>query len=59
GIPGEKFVDIYTTHGNQMAASLPSALCHLIHNHDLQRGQLVYLLGTGAGLSAAGMILEY
>ncbi|HAT1773794.1 TPA: beta-ketoacyl-ACP synthase III [Legionella pneumophila] len=59
GIPGEKFVDIYTTHGNQMAASLPSALCHLIHNHNLERGQLVYLLGTGAGLSAAGMILEY
>lgn len=59
GIPSDKFVDIYATHGNQMAASMPSALCHLSHNQNLQRGQLIYLLGTGAGLSAAGMILEY
>ncbi|WP_133127785.1 beta-ketoacyl-ACP synthase III [Legionella nagasakiensis] len=58
-IPQEKFVDIYATHGNQMAASMPSAFYHLVQTKKIQRGQLVYLLGTGAGLSAAGMILEY
>ncbi|AHE67412.1 beta-ketoacyl-ACP synthase III [Legionella oakridgensis] len=58
-ISEEKFVDIYATHGNQMAASIPSAFYHLVQTGKIQRGQLVYLLGTGAGLSAAGMILEY
>lgn len=59
GISKEKFVTIYPTYGNQMAASLPSVFCHLVEEGKLKRGQLVYLLGTGAGLSAAGMILEY
>lgn len=58
-IPQEKLVDIYSTHGNQMAASMPSALAHHLNNHQIQRGQLIYLVGTGAGISAAGMVLEY
>lgn len=58
-IPQEKFVNIYSTHGNQMAASLPSALSNYAQANKIQRGQLIYLLGTGAGLSAAGMILEF
>lgn len=58
-IPTEKFADIYATHGNQMAASIPTALYHLIQTKKLKRGQLVYLLGTGAGISSGGMILEY
>lgn len=59
GIPEEKFVDIYSTHGNQMAASLPTALHHYVQANKIKRGQLVYLLGTGAGISAGGMVLEY
>lgn len=58
-IPTEKIVDIYASHGNQMAASIPSALSHQVHAKKIQRGQLIYLLGTGAGISAAGIILEY
>lgn len=58
-IPVEKMVDIFSTHGNQMAASLPSALSHHVAAKKIQRGQLLCLLGTGAGISAAGMILEY
>lgn len=58
-IPKEKWVDIYATHGNQMAASMPSALAHYINAGKIQRGQLIYILGTGAGISASGMILEY
>ena len=58
-IPSEKLVDIYSTHGNQMAASLPSALAHQVNIKKIQRGQLLYLIGTGAGISAASMILEF
>ncbi|WP_058533065.1 beta-ketoacyl-ACP synthase III [Legionella saoudiensis] len=58
-IPQEKYVSIYPYHGNQIAASIPTALCHLIDSQQLQRGQLVLLLGTGAGLAAGGLILEY
>lgn len=58
-IPQEKFVDIYATHGNQMAASIPTALYDIIENKKLKRGQLIYFLGTGAGISSGGMILEY
>lgn len=57
--PDEKFVDIYATHGNQMAASIPTALYRLMQSNQLKRGQLIYLLGTGAGLSSAGLIMEF
>lgn len=59
GIAPAKFVDIFKSHGNQMAASVPTVLHHLIHQQNIKRGQRIYLLGTGAGISAAGMILEY
>ncbi len=58
-IPKEKLIDIFATHGNQMAASIPTGLYNLMRSKKLKRGQLIYLLGTGAGLSSAGMILEY
>lgn len=58
-IPEAKFVDIYATHGNQMSASIPTALHHLIESKEVQRGQLIYVLGTGAGISSSGMIMEY
>lgn len=58
-IPREKFVDIYATHGNQMAASIPTVLYSLIESKKLQRGQLIYVMGTGAGISSGGMIMEY
>lgn len=57
--PEEKFIDIYATHGNQMAASIPTALYTLMQSNQLKRGQLLYLLGTGAGLSSAGLIMEF
>lgn len=58
-IPTEKFVSIYSNHGNQIAASIPTALCTLIDSKQLHRGQLVLLMGTGAGLAAGGIIMEY
>ncbi|CEG55623.1 beta-ketoacyl-ACP synthase III [Legionella fallonii] len=58
-IPTEKVVDIYATHGNQMAASLPNALSNYVYANKIHRGQLLYLIGTGAGISASGIILEF
>lgn len=58
-IPKEKFVDIYATYGNQMAASMPSAFTHYVREGKIKRGQLIYMIGTGAGISAGGMVLEY
>ncbi|KTD39923.1 beta-ketoacyl-ACP synthase III [Legionella parisiensis] len=58
-IPPEKFVSIYPYHGNQIAASIPTALCTLVDSKQLHRGQLVLLMGTGAGLAAGGLILEF
>lgn len=58
-IPEEKVVDIFAEHGNQMAASMPSAFAHHVNNQKIKRGQLVYLIGTGAGISVAGLIMEY
>ena len=59
GLQGERVVDILAEFGNQVAASLPTALDVAIRDGRIQRGHRVLLLGTGAGLSIGGIILEY
>ena len=59
GIPPEKLMEIYPTHGNQVAASLPTALHEAIIQNKLHRGDTMLLLGTGAGISINGIIMEY
>lgn len=59
GFAPEKVIDVFAHHGNQVAASLPTALDIAIRDQRIQRGQLLMLIGTGAGLSIGGMILEY
>ncbi|WP_019447846.1 beta-ketoacyl-ACP synthase III [Cupriavidus sp. BIS7] len=59
GFRRDKIVDIFAEHGNQVAASLPTALDVAIRDGRIQRGQRLLLLGTGAGLSLGGMVLEY
>ena len=58
-IPQERIVDIFADHGNQIAASLPSALHAAIHTGRLQRGQVVLMVGTAAGVSLGGAVLRY
>ena len=55
----DRLVDIYAAHGNQVGASLPSALHAAIESGRLQRGDHALLLGTGAGISLGGMVLCY
>ena len=59
GFVPEKVIDIFARHGNQVAASLPTALDIAIRDQRIQRGQRLMLMGTGAGLSLGGMVLEY
>lgn len=59
GIPPERLVNIFPDFGNQVAASLPTALHLAIARGQVLRGDRVLLLGTGAGVSIAGMVMVY
>jgi 3-oxoacyl-[acyl-carrier-protein] synthase III len=52
-------VDILRTHGNQVAASLPTALDIAICGGQLQRGQTVLLIGAAAGVTMGGLVLRF
>lgn len=54
-----RMVDVFAGYGNQVAASLPTALHSAIHGHGLKRGGKVLLLGSGAGVTIGGMVLLY
>lgn len=57
GLPEERVVNIYSDHGNQVAASIPTALHELMVSGRAERGQKVMLLGTAAGMSIGGAVL--
>jgi len=59
GIREEKFMSIIEDHGNVIAASLPMALHEAIKQQRVARGDKIMLLGTSAGLSFGGIVLEY
>lgn len=55
----DKWMNIFPYYGNQVGASLPSALHHAIQQEKFNRNDLVYLLGSGAGVTLGGLILRY
>lgn len=57
-MPASKIVNIYATHGNQVAASIPTALHEAISTGRARTGQRLLLMGTAAGLSVGGMVLD-
>lgn len=59
GFDDGRMIDIFAEFGNQVGASLPTALHHAIHQRGLKRGDKVLLLGTGAGVSIGGVVLVY
>jgi len=59
GICRDRVIDIYADHGNQVAASLPSALDAAIASGRLKRGDTALLLGSGAGVSLGGVVMRY
>lgn len=56
-VSAEVLVDIYRYHGNQVAASIPTALHAAVTGGRFNPGKPVMLIGTAAGLSLAGMVL--
>ncbi len=59
GFHTDQIVNIIGEYGNCIAASLPMALASAHRQGRIQRGDLVMMLGTGAGLSIAGMIIRW
>jgi 3-oxoacyl-[acyl-carrier-protein] synthase-3 len=59
GISPEKWMTIAHNHGNTIAASVPMTLHEAIKQGKIHRGDRVMLLGTSAGFSVGGMVLEY
>lgn len=58
-IKPERMINIVEDYGNMIAASIPMALHQAIKTCKLCRGSRVLLLGTSAGISIGGMILDY
>lgn len=59
GFERERVIDIFADHGNQIAASLPTALDHAVTSGRLRRGQTALLIGTSAGISIGGAVLRF
>ncbi|MFC4254360.1 3-oxoacyl-[acyl-carrier-protein] synthase III C-terminal domain-containing protein [Croceibacterium xixiisoli] len=54
----DRVIDIFADHGNQIAASIPTALAHALDSGRIVPGMNVLLLGTAAGISAGAMVLR-
>ncbi|MCB1072276.1 MAG: beta-ketoacyl-ACP synthase 3 [Chlamydiales bacterium] len=59
GISAELLVDIVEDYGNMIAASIPLALHLSVMQGRLKRGDRALMIGTSAGLSIGGMLIEY
>lgn len=58
GGDSDRVIDIFRTHGNQIAASLPTALVHAHRAGRIHAGHTILMLGTAAGISAAAMVVR-
>ncbi|WP_296678662.1 3-oxoacyl-[acyl-carrier-protein] synthase III C-terminal domain-containing protein [Novosphingobium sp.] len=53
----DRVVDLFNSHGNQIAASIPTVLAHALDTGKAKPGDTVLLLGTAAGISASAMVI--
>jgi 3-oxoacyl-[acyl-carrier-protein] synthase-3 len=56
-IDHDRLVDIVADYGNQVGASLPTALHFAMTERRLSHGDTALLIGSGAGLTVGGMVL--
>lgn len=56
-VPQAALIDIYRYYGNQVAASIPTAMHEAVTRGRFTPGDPVMLIGTAAGLTLAGMVL--
>ena len=59
GFKKERVVNIIDKTGNCVAASLPLALALAYEDKRFKSGDIIYFIGTGAGLSVASCLLRY
>lgn len=59
GIPEHKLMSITSDHGNTIAASIPMGLHEAAKQGRIERGDRILLLGTSAGLTLGGVVLDY
>lgn len=53
-----RVVNLFATHGNQIAASIPTVLAHALETGKAKAGDTILLLGTAAGVSASAMVIR-
>ncbi len=58
-LPSEKSHNIMDRFGYTGSACIPMAIADAVHSDKLKQGDLVFLLGSGGGLSMAAMALEW
>lgn len=58
-VPEDRVLDVFDEFGNQVGASLPTALHRAISTGRVRRGDDILLVGSGAGVSLGGMVLTY
>lgn len=58
GLPSEKTINIYADNGNQVAASIPTAMNAAYERGLLTKEGRIMLLGTAAGLTAGCMVIR-
>lgn len=59
GLRPEQVIDISASYGNQIAASIPTALDIAVRDGRISSGSRVVMLGTSAGVSVGGIALEF
>ncbi len=57
--PENKVMNIISEYGNCVSASIPLALSLAIQEKKINRGDLVMMIGTGAGLSVASSLIKF
>lgn len=55
----DQVIDLFAERGNQVGASLPTALHEAVASGRLRRGDTALLIGTGAGVQLGGMVIRY
>jgi 3-oxoacyl-[acyl-carrier-protein] synthase-3 len=58
-IPAERVVNVLAKYGNTIAASIPMAMHDAIEDGRIERGDLLLLAGSSAGLSLGGLLVVY
>ena len=59
GFDPDKVVNIVNKTGNCVAASMPMAFVTAVQDGRIKQGDLIYFIGTGAGLSMACALVSY